>query len=88
MNDKILVRLINIENEEFISSFYTSAWTEVFKMYSAILALGEGAPNITTFKDDDNFKYNDVEMKVKHIDIQFGNEDALNALNIYVEVYL
>ena len=87
MNDKILVRLVNVEDDILITSFWTTAWSEVFKMYSAIHSLGDDAPDITTFVDNDNFKYNDSMFKIRDIEIQFGSVDAINSLNIYVEVF-
>ena len=84
MNDKILVRMADM-NDKYITSYYTTNWSEAYKMYSAILN-EELDIDITTFIDSDiTDDINSKIFRIKAISVQFGSSDALNTLNIYVE---
>ena len=84
MNDKILVRMVDM-NDKYITSYYTTNWSEAYKMYSAILN-EELDIDITTFMDDDNAEnINSGIFRIRAISIQFGNSDGLNCINVHVE---
>lgn len=85
MNDKILVRLMDDDNENtMISSFYTTNWSEVLKMYSF---MKENELEYDIFVDDYGAgKYHDKVFFIKDIDIHFAGKNSLNTINIYVEV--
>lgn len=84
MNDKILVRMVDM-NDKYITSYYTTNWSEAYKMYSAILN-EELDIDITTFIDSDSADdINSGIFRIKTISVHFGNSDTLNTLNVYVE---
>ena len=84
MNDKILVRLMDIETERMISAFYTTNWSEVLKMYSFMKE-----NNISydiTISEEDSIKYKDSVCFIKDISLTFGGNTGINVINIWVEV--
>ena len=84
MNDKILVRLMDIDKEDtMITAFYTTNWSETLKMYS-FLKENDLSYNITTEVENQNYK--DRIFFIKDITIAFGNGMSLNCIDIYVEV--
>ena len=84
MNDKILVRLMDMETETMISAFYTTNWSEVLKMYSFLKE--NDFPYDITILDEDNKRYEDSVCFVKDISINFGGKNGINVINIWVEV--
>lgn len=84
--EKLLVRLVNYKTNKLYACFYTTNWSEVFKMYHFIWKL-DSPIDITTFIDNDNCDYNDSIFHIEDIKIQFGSEDALNVLDILVEEF-
>lgn len=84
MNDKILVRLIDINDEQYITSYETTNWSEAFKLY---YFLKEKAENIAlTIAQRDDGKYNGSEFYIQDISVQFGDKIGLNTIDIFVEV--
>ncbi len=84
MNDKLLVRLMDIETERMISAFYTTNWSEVLKMYSFLKE-----NNISydiTISEEDSIKYKDSVCFIKDISLIFGGNTGMNVIDIWVEV--
>lgn len=85
MNDKLLVRLMDYNNENvMISSFWTTNWSEVLKMFS-FLKENELPYDIYVENIDSN-KYDDNVFFVKDISLHFAGKETVNSLDIYVEV--
>ena len=85
MNDKILIRLIDIEKDKFITAYYTTNWSEPFKLYSYIKE--NDLPYDLTIASEENKEYEDKFFKISNIQIQFGGNIGINSINIYMEVY-
>lgn len=84
MNDKILVRLMNMETETMISAFFTTNWSEVLKMYSFLKE--NDLPYDITINEEDSIKYKDSVCFIKDISLTFGGKTGMNVIDIWAEV--
>ena len=80
MNDKILIKMVNIETNEMVSAYYTTNWSEPLKMYS-FLKENELPYFLTANKAENEEK----EYTIEDIRIAFGSRTNLNVITIYVE---
>lgn len=88
MNKNILVTL-ETTKEKVISSFYTSNWTEVLKMYKYLKDIGEDMntyiPVTITDDPDHPNDYSDKEFIVVDLSVQFGGNGGLHSITVYVK---
>ena len=86
MNDKILVRLKDIDNPNvLIANYYTTNWSEVYKTYY-FMRDNEVATSITIATDPDNpSSYDNKEFFIREVTMQFGSQIGLNSLDVFVK---
>lgn len=86
MNEKFLIKLIDCENENMITSYYTTNWSEAYKMYY-FMRENEVSTVIHFAKDQKNpSSYDNKEFFIEDLSMQFGSKIGLNVLEIYVRV--
>lgn len=83
-NDKILVKLMNEEDESMIRAFYTSNPTEILKMYY-FAKENEIDISVPCNDDGDKDRYTDEIFYIEDITIVFGNTNTFNVINIWVK---
>ena len=83
MNDKILVKLIDVESEKSIASFWTTNWSEVFKMYH-YMAENKVPTEISVADIDLTEEFKDNTFFIDDVFIQFGSKHGLNVIEVYV----
>lgn len=84
MNEKFLIKLIDCSNENMITSYYTTNWSEAYKMYY-YMKENEVSTVITYAKDENNPSfYDNKEFFIEDLAMQFGSKVGLNVLEIYV----
>lgn len=86
MNEKFLIKLIDCENENMITSYYTTNWSEAYKMYY-FMRENEVSTVIHFVKDEKNpSSYDNKEFFIEDLSMQFGSKIGLNVLEVYVRV--
>ena len=84
MNEKFLIKLIDLKNENMIASYYTTNWSEAYKMYY-FMRENEVSTVIHYATDEENpSSYDNKEFFIEDLSMQFGNKIGLNVLEIYV----
>ena len=91
MNENILVKMVDVENDNMISSSWTSNWSEAIKFYTFLRDNkdnGQFCTEIHIAKDYDRpDRYNDKDFQIEDISIQFGGRGGLNIISVYVRAY-
>lgn len=84
MNEKFLIKLIDCKNENMITSYYTTNWSEAYKMYY-FMRENEASTVIHFAKDEEKpSSYDNKEFFIEDLSMQFGNKIGLNVLEVYV----
>lgn len=84
MNEKFLIKLIDCSNYNMITSYYTTNWSEAYKMYY-YMKENEVSTVIRYAKDENNPSfYDNKEFFIEDLAMQFGSKVGLNVLEIYV----
>lgn len=84
MNEKILVKLVDAKTEMQIACFWTTNWSEVFKMYH-YMAENKVQTDISVADCDLAEEYKDTMFFVDDVAVQFGSKNGLNVIEVYVE---
>ena len=84
MNEKILVKLIDAKTEKMIASFWTTNWSEVFKMYH-YMAENKVQTDISVTNCDLAEEYKDTIFFIDDVFVQFGSKHGINVIEVYVE---
>lgn len=86
MNEKFLIKLVDCKNNYMISGYYTTNWSEAYKMYY-FMKENEVTTIITTATDEERpSPYDGKEYFIEDLAMQFGSKIGLNVLEVYVRV--
>lgn len=78
-NDKTLIRLKNIKEENMLAAFYTKNPSEFLKMY--YFCKENDIPlSLNQFQED-------VEGTIEEIIVYFGDEETFPCIDVWIELY-